>query len=383
MTGRNTAALAPTLLLALLTGCADPPPAADAGVTVDAGAVDDAGLDAGAPLPTCESEPCTLVWTAGPEMETPLDHHTTAVIMGATSPWLTVVGGVRTEDANIVDMYETISIARIALDGSLGDWGVAARLSMPISFHAQAMLADGRVVLLGGVSQDATGPFALPNVTFLRVDADGALDLSAGAPLPGAFRHATAEVIGDRLFLIGGLGTSGPQDRVVSATVAPGGVNAAWEDEAPLPRARTHHASVAHAGRIYVFGGYDPDQVASPEILRSTHDAAGRITGWETVGTWERPRWTSSAFVHDGWVYLLGGGVFLGGGAAENLDSVIRAELTEAGIGPFEEVDAPLPVGRSHVHQAPMHGGFVYSVGGRTGASFTSTGAVQIGRLAP
>ena len=72
------------------------------------------------------------------------------------------------------------------------------------------------------------------------------------------------------------------------------------------------------------------------------------------------------------------------GAGAHFVDTVRGAPLDAAGVpGAFETFDRPLPLARSHVHQTPVHDGFVYSVGGRVadGNGLRSTNRVLVGEL--
>jgi len=92
---------------------------------------------------------------------------------------------------------------------------------------------------------------------------------------------------------------------------------------------------------------------------------------------------THSAFVHEGNVFIVGGGSFARG--LEWLKRVRQAPfLEDGGVGPFVDVRDELPVGRAHVHQTPFFEGFIYSIGGRAdlgGNQFGSIERVDIGRL--
>jgi hypothetical protein len=73
-----------------------------------------------------------------------------------------------------------------------------------------------------------------------------------------------------------------------------------------------------------------------------------------------------AAFVRNSFFHIVGGGI--SGGHHRNgefLDRVRRAPIEADGhIGTFEDI-TPLPLARGHVHQTPIHGNYIYSVGGR------------------
>ncbi len=343
----------------------------------DSGSADGGGeVDAGVPFepPTCASAGCEIAWTTGPELPAPVDHHVTFLL----GDYLYVLGGLRTENARIQEQYRTVYEARVLPGGGLGPWETFGDLTGTISFHALAVGPD-RVYSIGGIGLDDAGElFALSNVLILD-PALGGLELRAGQGTGAAFRHATAEIVGEQLVVIGGMGTGQAQDRVFVSPIAEDGMNGAWTDAAPLPEPRTHHSSAVHDGRIYVVGGHGAGMVARDDVLRSVHDDTGALTGWEVVGQVEQS-WTQASFVRGDHLYLVGGGLG-GAGEEENTGRVRRAEIGEDGLGPWEDVADPLPEGRSHVHQAPTRDSWIYYVGGRAGTSFSSTAATSIGRF--
>jgi hypothetical protein len=91
---------------------------------------------------------------------------------------------------------------------------------------------------------------------------------------------------------------------------------------------------------------------------------------------------THSAFVYRAALWVVGG-------VEDNArfsELVWRAPLGRDGtLGAWSQVAQPLPFGRGHVHQTPVIGGRVYSIGGRLGAppqgSPPVTDAVVVGSL--
>ena len=111
------------------------------------------------------------------------------------------------------------------------------------------------------------------------------------------------------------------------------------------------------------------------DILRAEIKSDGTLGDWIAVGRLDSAYATHAAFVHDGWLYVVGG--------VENnarfVSTVQRAPIRDDGRVGFFEPAEPLPVGRGHVHQTPVWRDFVYSVGGS--ASRRLMRPMHIGRL--
>lgn len=344
-------------------------------------AMPDAAVDA-MPESPCGTACTAIAWIGGPALPRVSDHHTTLVEDGPAGPALVVVGGIESDaQGGAAVVSDRIDRSPIGADGLLAGWDEAGRLPFPLAFHGQARAGE-RVFLVAGVTADEQGPLGSRAVLMLTVGGE-APEVVECDDLPAPAVHPTAEVLGERLYVIGG-SQGAPVDRVWVASIAGGGCPEAWAAAPALPEPRSHHASAVHDGRIHVLGGFGASDARRPTVLRSVHGEDGALTGWEAAGELPASPWTASALVIDDAIWLFGGGE--GGGAlARFVDTVRRAGVVDGMVGAFEGVDAPLPIARSHVHQTPRWGRFVYSVGGRvfSGAGFEleSTDRVFVGRL--
>ncbi len=306
------------------------------------------------------------------------DHHVTFTHTTAVGTYLYVVGGVTARGAAL-EVFGDVRRAPIGPDHLLGAWEDEATLPTPRAFEALAQTAHA-VYLLAGVSQDVEGPFATNDFTLGRLDADGHLTWTPTTALPVEARvHATAHAIGQRLFVIGGSGEA-PYDTILVSEIAADGELGRWLPSAPLPAPRTHHASAVHDDAIWIFGGLTTDNAPMETLLRSTHDADGGLTGWQEVGTLDLPPWTHAATLYKDGVFLIGGGQ--GGPGQERYINRVRFARWQDGVlGPFVDVVKPLPVSRSHVHQAPAFDGYLYSVGGRVMPTGNSIARIFVGYI--
>lgn len=387
----KTSLLVSALSFALLAGCggaANQTPDAGTGLG-DSGTEDstDAGTpDAGSedPGPPCEgpTAPCAIHWTDSAAYPTRVDHHTAFAHTSAAGTFVYVAGGVTSTNDSVSDVYPSVRRAKVHDDGSLSAWEDLAALPIPIAFHAMT-IANDRVYLVAGITKDNGTVYTNRDTLIGDFDADGKLTWRMGKPLPEAFLHPSAQVLGQRLYLVGGSGgMMDPKDKVYISELDDTGMTGAWSAAPKLPVPRSHHVTVTRDGHLYAIGGFTTGQIPLEEVLRSTNDETGAITGWELAGLMDNPPWTAAGFIHGDWVYLIGGGEG-GPGEEQYVDHIRRGRFDEHGLllSGFEDVDNPLPRGRAHVHHIPVVNGRLYSIGGRVTPSFSSIDEVFVGKM--
>jgi hypothetical protein len=311
--------------------------------------------------------PPALTWREGPALPAPRDHHATFI----AGRYLYVAGG-----NTYANLLSDVWRAALLDDGSLGDWSPTMPLPAPRGGHSVVVTARS-VVLTGGQFTDRANT---PTTLVAPLDSSGHVGAwRAGPPLPGARFHHASVLHQDWIYVTGGLEARTSVAGVAAARIGPDGMPSAWIELTPLPAPRSHHASFVHDGALFVVAGLNGNPAGPHEQLRDIVRAAikpdGTLEDWTTVGRLDSAYATHAAFVHDGWLYVVGG--------VENnsrfVNTVQRAPIREGGRVGFFEQTAALPVGRGHVHQTPVRGNFVYSVGGS--ASRRLVKPVYIGTL--
>lgn len=299
----------------------------------------------------------SLDWQKGPALETGRDHHVTFVTSHNGRARLWVAGG---NDYRRV--FGDVWSAQIERDGAVGKWERADSLPMPRAGHAVA--TDQRVVIIAG-GQDST----LKKTTelwFARVGNGGRLgEWTAGTSLPGPRFHHAMLLHNGWLYLVGGLEARESVASVYRARVGRDGNVGSWEKLPDLPRPRSHHAMLVHAGALYVVGGLDgnPAGTNTPldDVLRAEINRDGTLGEWREVSRLPHAYAThaSAAF---------GDALWLFGGVEDNarfVNVVLKAAIASDGsVGEWATVEPGLPAARSHVHQVPVFAGRAYSVGG-------------------
>lgn len=248
----------------------------------------------------------------------------------------------------------------------LGPWEDETPLGGPLAF--QAIATNGRTIILaGGASVSDTGELGwFGSVMWNALDDDGHLTDWYGES--GVFDaptlHGSATVHGDRAYFVGGGGgTVAFQPRVVSMRIGAETLEDP-RDETPMTGGRSRHVSLAREGALYVMGGFTDPATPSPtpaiEVLRAAVDpTTGMIGAWESAGTIAEPQWTAAHVELTDALILVGGGV-----GDVPTARVVRYPLDATGVGE-PELLSPLPYPRAHVHQTPVYGSRIYSVGGR------------------
>ena len=342
----------------------------------------DTSPDTTAPACVPGATECDQVqWLQVDRFPSAVDHHTTFVRTTPAGTYLYVVGGVTADGGNIA-AHPSIRRAPILDNHLLGAWEDETPLPSPLGFHGLAEGPHG-VWLTAGISQDDQGPFAVNVTLFGQVDADGHLTFQAGPSLPQEARvHPTAHYVNGHVLVVGG---SGPQQTPHATTqladVGSDGTLSAWEPGPTLPAPRSHHAGAVYNDRIWLIGGFTTNQAPLSDVLVSEHAEDGTPTSWRTVTTLADPPWTAAATVYGDGLLLIGGGD--GGPGAERYLAAVRyLPFDDSGdLATPMALRAPLPLARAHVHQVPVHDGYLYSVGGRrfSGASIHD---VYVGYLA-
>lgn len=194
-------------------------------------------------------------WTKGPSLPVPIMHHTCNVDLANVF----CVGG------RISGNYTgKLAVQSTMTDGVLAPFTAMPPLARTIGFH-QAFVRNHFLYVAGGLHRDA--PMAdferLTAITKIALDGEGQWE-SAGT-LPDAVYVASAEVVGDRVYFLGGQDGT---DAIVD-TVWRGGFDGAGDVAdlgvvpAKLSVARMHVHQTPHAGnRLFSAGGRDANDVS-------------------------------------------------------------------------------------------------------------------------
>lgn len=351
-----------TAFVPLLLACSG------AHVTTDATAASDAGTEAGpgeSACPegthptaegTCDAE---LEWQNAGTIAPARNHHVTFAATSAAGTFLYVGGGMGDMATSPVPLYDDMQMSAIAADGSLGPWRTTTPLPRKAAGQGIAVLGDV-VVLTGGMLERGLSKDTLAS----RIRADGSLGPWTPAPsIPAGRYHHTTATFGRWIYLVGGLAKSSLAD-TARATVGEDGTVSGWTAMTALPAPRSHHASLVHDGALYVFGGADVGTSDFyTDVLRAPIAEDGTLGQWSKVADLPENGGALSVIELGGFVYAFGG-VKGSRAGLEVISTVRRAAFQPDGsLGSWEDA-AKLPTARGHVHQTPLVGGHVFSIGG-------------------
>ncbi|MFC7692366.1 Kelch repeat-containing protein [Paeniroseomonas aquatica] len=164
---------------------------------------------------------------------------------------------------------------------------------------------------------------------------------------------AWATALDGRMHVVGGYG-EGRVDRGYHHIYDPAADR--WLIGATLPRGANHVAVVAHAGRVYAFGGFIEQNRNPDERAYAWDPAADR---WTNIRPLPRPRGAAAAVSLDGRIHLIGGA----GAPTMERASVGWHEVYDPQADQWSTRKA-LPAARDHVG-VMAHEGRIHVIGGR------------------
>jgi hypothetical protein len=262
--------------------------------------------------------------------------------------------------------------------GNLSPWVEAAPLPVPRS-RASAVVVAGTVYVIGGL--DASGA---PTTTVFSGTPDPATGLIAewktvdALALPEARAGASAVTAADGIFLVGGLGPSGPTATAWKATLDAKGVLGAWTPNAQMPEPRVGALASIQGSHLYVYGGSDASG-GTTIVLRgdisAVKETLGQVTLWGAgTGGANLPaaREGAAGFSNAGSLYLVGG---TGPGAAgQTYWATPDAKGDINGWKNLPQSDLPADLGLTQ-SSAIVSGAHAFLVGGATQSGVTAASA--------
>ncbi len=349
-------------ILLLAIGCssgsaATPPPAGDTGTVEDLGAeVADTASPCGPYAHPKDDGGCdsTLTWAKGDPFPSARDHHATFLDSTDKGTFVYVAGG-----NDYTSVFKDVWAASVEGDGTTLSWKTTT--AFPSGRAGHGVVVDAHHVVITGGKQGSN----LAEVLTSTVQPDGTLaPWVKGPPLPAPrFHHATVFAEG-AIYVTGGLEVNQSVAKVHRAALSADGTLGSWTTLGDLPRPRSHHASFAYSGYLYVLGGLDGDPAADNTPLKDVSRAKiqddGTLGEWTSVSSLPVALATHGALTFGKFAYVVGGIE----NDAKFTPNVRRAPLNDDGsMGAWQLLD-PLPRGRGHVHHVPQWNGHLYSFGG-------------------
>ncbi len=208
--------------------------------------------------------PSTIFWTQTASLPDSSQGHSAVFVPspGSTSPGDVVylTGGA---DGSVIPRA-SVAYSVVSTTGGLGAWSPTASLPAPRAFHGSAAatgynaLIDtsvtGYIYVVGGIdtSGDPTN-----TVYMARINSDHSLGSWAQVATLNTPLHAMGVTIFRSWLYIAGGATTGnvPQNSVVRAHIAPDGTLGAWESLPPLPYPCAYAPLLQFGDALYMVGG--------------------------------------------------------------------------------------------------------------------------------
>jgi hypothetical protein len=266
-----------------------------------------------------------------------------------------VMGGARGEE-----FLNSTEYAQIKEDGSLGPWQVGPPMHEARGYF-DAVHHDGWIYVIGGGSGDA-GHVLLRSVERARVLADGKLSPwqqePAGMVMP---RRCNKTVLIDgSIYALGGFGGD-MLNSVEHAKILPDGSTSDWLEEQERLTVMRYISGVKYVdGVVYVVGSHDQATGAGIKDVEwgKIRDEAG-FGKWTKTSPLRIPRYGLGLVAHAGRLYAFGG---LSG--PEFLDSVESAPIVAGGgLGEWRLQETKLSSPRAMM-AVVTYKDWVYSLGG-------------------
>jgi len=137
-----------------------------------------------------------------------------------------------------------------------------------------------------------------------------------GSPLPDRRDHGGGGVIGNTMYVVGG--RTGSQNTVKGTTFA---LNIAtpgekWTDVAKMPTPRGGIAVAIRGTKIYAFGGEGNPATGTRGVFSDAEVFETTTKTWSKESAMKTPRHGTGAATIGDWIYITGGGLQQGVGAA-------------------------------------------------------------------
>jgi N-acetylneuraminic acid mutarotase len=194
----------------------------------------------------------------------------------------------------------------------------------------------------------ALAPIALSPVARAAPSDSGRWERRAEA---GVVRsEVAAAVLGDRIYLVGGLTSAGPTDAVEEYDPAAD----RWRTRTPLPQRVHHPAAASWNGRLYVMGGFIARGFSIWHSIASVYEYDPATDRWRSRTAMPTARGALASVVIGDRIFAVGGTNGTDTGALEAYDA--RVDTWTA--------LRPMPTPRNHIAAVVM-GGKIYVFGGR------------------
>ncbi|KAI6362360.1 hypothetical protein MCOR25_006235 [Pyricularia grisea] len=286
----------------------------------------------------------------GPIALQPRQEHTTVALNETT---FAIVGGIipaeGSDGGNTPDSWATTDMFQL-YDTATGEWSLGPTLPFAVN-HANTIVVDGKVYLLGGLAPDEVGNWVKTGQSYVLDGIDDGWKVLQ--PIPDEVSRGSASVgaAGDLIFLAGGMTQLIPQDTIASVIAYNVTANEWITDLPDLPEPRDHAGSAVIDGTLYIVGGraFGQNNTKDTVFALNLDDAQA---GWKTKeARMPTPRGGVAAAAIGNKIYTFGG----------------EGNQAEGSSGVFSETEAYDVVSdsweRLQKMEVPRHGSWAVAIG--------------------
>lgn len=251
--------------------------------------------------PSCHDASDSPGWAAGPALPTRIDEPRAVTLDGR----IYLAGGILEildfgKPSDVPGVPERVEVRSsrelIEFDPATGRYVQLPPLPRPLN-HIGFVEHQGDLFVVGGHGNLLFG--AEPQAGLFRYDV-GERRWESLPPMPTARGAVAVGVVGDRLYVAGGMRSGRPVRTVEAYDFR----RRSWSTVADLPVSREHIAGAVAGGRLYVIGGRD----ATDDSLDRVDRYDPRRDRWEEVAPLPQPSGGLEAVTVDGAILAMGGG---------------------------------------------------------------------------
>lgn len=228
--------------------------------------------------------------------------------------YLYIAGGCTGSGAYCSTASSNVSYAPLDAYGNVGSWSSTTGALPAHRAWGKLVAAGGTLYYLGGQSDTASD---YRSEVYYATPSSGNVSSwsTASNGLPNARASFGAAVWNNRLYVVGGLGTSGDcsDGDCPTVYVSPqlnngGDITSVWSMSSPsFNVARSGLTAVAYANNLYVLGGYDGANYLSDTQYAKIDGSSGSVGSWSYSESLPQPLSDGDGFVANGYLYIMGG----------------------------------------------------------------------------